>query len=71
MYKTFWVTGIVRLTLLAHLLTQLFVYKAWTLNRVFPTLTVFTFARNLPDEFPFILYCATLAITLLLLWKPH
>lgn len=71
MHKTIWVTGIVRLTLLAHLLTQLLLYKAWTLNRVFPTLTVFTFAQNLPTEFPFILYCATIAITILLWWKPH
>jgi hypothetical protein len=70
MYKTIWVTGIVRLTLLAHLLTQLFLYKAWTTDRIFPTLTVFSFTKNLPKETPLFLYGATVLLTLVLLCKP-
>lgn len=69
MHKAFWGTGIVRLTLLAHLLTQLFLYKAWTLHRVFPTLTVFSFASTIPKEIPFSIHSATLILTVVLLWK--
>ena len=70
MHSAFQVKSILRCTWFAYLLTQLILYKAWTPNRIFPTVTVFSVVRNLPEESPLILYAATVVLTLVLLWKP-
>lgn len=70
MHSAFRAIGIVRCTLLAHLLTQFFLYKAWTSDRLFPTLSVFSFTKKLQEETPLILYSIGILLTLVLLWKP-